>query len=276
MDFVFKRSYTGPVKAVVLDWAGTTVDYGCHAPAIVFMEAFKRQGIEITMAQAREPMGMHKRDHIATILAMEPVAQAWNERYGQPPTGADADRMYEEFVPLQIELLPQHADLIPGTLEACEALRASGVKIGTSSGYNNEMMAVLMKEAEKRGYVPDSMVCATMVPAGRPAPWMCLQNAMNLGAYPMEAVVKIGDTRQDIYAGLNAGAWTIGLAMTGNLMGLTKAEEEALDPVTLEAKRAKAYEALASVGAHYVVDGIGDVPTVVAEISARLACGERP
>ena len=34
MDFYFKRSYRGCLKAVILDWAGTTLDYGCYAPAV--------------------------------------------------------------------------------------------------------------------------------------------------------------------------------------------------------------------------------------------------
>jgi len=33
MEFVYRRSCRGPVKLVILDWAGTTMDYGCYAPA---------------------------------------------------------------------------------------------------------------------------------------------------------------------------------------------------------------------------------------------------
>lgn len=61
MEFFFHRSYRGPLKAVILDWAGTTMDFGCLAPAVVFMEIYKRFGVEITMAQAREQAhaGLH-------------------------------------------------------------------------------------------------------------------------------------------------------------------------------------------------------------------------
>ena len=37
--------------------AGTTLDYGCYAPAVVFTEVFKRRGVEILIEGAREPMG---------------------------------------------------------------------------------------------------------------------------------------------------------------------------------------------------------------------------
>ena len=67
MDFVFKRTYHGPLRAVILDWAGTTMDYGCFAPAVVFIEVFKRQGVEIAVAEAWEPMEEHKKVHIRAI-----------------------------------------------------------------------------------------------------------------------------------------------------------------------------------------------------------------
>ena len=81
---------TGQLQAVLFDWAGTTVDYGSRAPAQVFQEIFRRSGVEITVAEAREPMGRAKRDHIATVLAMPRVASAWQQAHGAPATDADA------------------------------------------------------------------------------------------------------------------------------------------------------------------------------------------
>src|SRR5207237_5656764 len=134
----------------------------------------------------------------------------------------------------------QYADLIPGTLETIADCRRRGLKIGSTTGYTGEMMTILQSEAKRRGYEPDSTVCATQVPAGRPYPYMCLQNAINLQTYPMEAIVKIGDTLPDIEEGLNAGMWTVGLAKTGNEMGLSESEIAALEPDGREAKPARA------------------------------------
>jgi phosphonoacetaldehyde hydrolase len=276
MDFVFQRSYRGPLKGVILDWAGTTMDFGCLAPAVVFMEVYKRFGVEITMEQAREPMGAHKRVHIAQIAQMDSVRKKWAEVHGAPPTEADVDKMFEAFIPAQLAVLADYADLIPGCLDACKAFRDRGLKIGSTTGYTEEMMDLLQAEATKRGYTPDSTVSATQVPAGRPEPWMCLVNAMKLRIYPMEAMVKIGDTLPDIYEGLNAGMWTIGLAITGNEIGVSEAELKTLDPIILENKRKRAYTRMAQAGAHYVVDGIADAPPLLDEIDARLARGERP
>ncbi|HTX38599.1 MAG TPA: phosphonoacetaldehyde hydrolase [Bryobacteraceae bacterium] len=276
MDFVFQRTYRGKLKAVLLDWAGTTMDYGCFAPAVVFMEVYKRKGVEISIEEARAPMGAHKRVHIRQISQDENVARRWKSAHGREPDESDVEEMFCDFVPLQVACLADYAGLIPGTLEAVTEMRRRGLKIGSTTGYTGEMMAVLQAEAARRGYVPDSTVCATQVPAGRPHPYMCLQNAINLETYPMEAMVKIGDTLPDIEEGLNAGMWTIGLAKTGNELGMTEEQVAAVDPALLQARLAKAYRRMQQTGAHYVADGIGDVPPLLDDINARLARGERP
>jgi len=276
MDYRYARTYTGPLQAAIFDWAGTTVDFGCCAPAIVFVEVFKREGVEITIGQAREPMGLYKRDHIAAITAMEPVARAWEAARGAPPAEPDIDRMFDAFIPLQIDILADYSEVIPGTLEAIAELRKNGLKIGSTTGYTAEMMAVVTVEAQKRGYEPDAMLCVSDVPAGRPAPWMAFHNCERLGVYPTEAVVKIGDTAPDILEGLNAGMWTIALTDTGNEMGLTLAEYNALDDAQKALRREKASQKLAQTGAHYIAQSIEAVPALIGAINARLARGERP
>lgn len=261
---------------VILDWAGTTMDYGCYAPAVVFVEVYRQRGVEITMEQARRPMGLHKRDHIRAVGRYDDVAALWQKVHGRSMTEQDVEDMFADFQPLQLQCLADYADLIPGTLETIAALRERGILIGSSTGYFTEAMDLLKEEAARRGYVPDSSVCATQVPAGRPHPWMVMQNMMNLGVYPPEAVVKVDDTKPGIGEGLNAGTWTIGLAKTGNEVGLNLEEIQALDPQVLAQKLATARDGLAKSGAHYVVDGIIDILPVIDDIEARLARGERP
>lgn len=92
----------------------------------------------------------------------------------------------------------------------------------------------------------------------------------------MESIVKIGDTLPDIWEGLNAGMWTIGLAKTGNEMGLTEQEIDELEPETRRRRLKRASDRLAQAGAHYVVDGISDLEPVLDEIQARLSRAEKP
>ena len=276
MEYNNGRSYRGLVRLVVLDWAGTTMDYGCYAPAVAFIEVFRRRGVEISMQQARLPMGLGKREHIIAISQQSEVASKWQQAYGRPVTGQDIEEMYAEFQPIQMQCLADYADLIPGTLEAVAALRAQGIRIGTTTGYFKEALELISNEAARRGYNPDSSVCAIQVRVGRPEPWMVLQNMVNLGIYPPQAVVKVDDTRPGIDEGLNAGTWTIGLAKTGNEVGLSLEEINAIAPGELEAMLVKARGELRGAGAHYVVDSIADVPRVVEDINRRLVSGEKP
>ena len=276
MNFTFRRTYTGQIKLAVFDWAGTTIDYGCCAPAAAFIEGFKRKGVAITMAQARAPMGLEKREHIKMITEMEPVAMAWEQEHGRSVTEADIDEMYHEFVPVLLDVLGDYAELIPGTLETMSALRQQGIKIGGGTGYFEEAMQICMAAAARQGYKPDFSICATKVPNGRPAPWMIYEIMKKLDVYPTEAVVKIGDTVPDIKEGLNAGTWTIGVAQAGNEVGLTQAEWETLADAEKGQLLEQAINQLSPAGAHFVVDTIADVPQVIVEINRRLKNGERP
>ena len=164
--------------------------------------------------------------------------------------------MFKDFVPLQLKCLSEYSALIPGTLGIIRTLRKRGYKIGSTTGYMTEMMKINLRDAAKQGYVPDSTVCASEVPAGRPFPYMCLQNVMNLGVSPVEACVKIDDTRPGIEEGLNGGMWTIGLAISGNEIGLSLKDWKKLPKADQERMRAGAYTRMYQSGAHYVVDAI--------------------
>jgi phosphonoacetaldehyde hydrolase len=252
------------------------MDYGCYAPAVVFVDVFERMGVPISIEEARVPMGAHKRVHIQSIGKIPEVAERWRAKHGRDFSEADVDAMFEDFVPRQMACLADYADLVPGALEAVAAFRKRGLKIGSTTGYLPDMMKLLLAEAKKRGYEPDSSVCAGDVPFGRPEPWMCLENAKNLRIFPVEALVKVGDTLPDIEEGLNAGMWTIGLAKTGNEMGLNEGEIAKLAPADYERRIKRAYERMNATGAHYVVDGIADVLPLLDRIDERLARGERP
>ena len=277
MSFVYRRIYKGPVKLVIFDWAGTTMDYGCYAPVVVFVEVFNRRGVEITMEQARRPMGLKKLDHIRAISQQDGVAALWKQVHGKACAEADVQEMFEkDFVPLQVACIADYSALIPGTVETVNELKGLGKIIGSTSGYFTEAMEINFREAKKQGYVPDVNSCASDVPAGRPEPWMVISNMQQARVFPPEAVVKIDDTKPGIAEGLNAGTWTIGLSKTGNEVGLNEQELAALSAEEVKRKVDRAADGLAKSGAHYVVESISDVPAVIAQIEQRLKMGDRP
>lgn len=276
MTYFYTRTYRGGVNAVVLDWAGTTMDFGCMAPAVVFVEVFKRKNVPISMAEARVPMGAHKRVHIQKISQLDSVGERWQEVHGKPPDDSDVDAMFADFVPLQLACLSNYSQLIPGTLDAVKEIRGMGAKIGSTTGYLKDMMEINMADAKRQGYEPDSTVCAQDVPAGRPYPFMCLQNVLNLQVSPMESCIKVDDTVPGIEEGLSAGMWTIGLAVSGNEVGLSLEDYEALAEDERERKRKYAFERMYQGGAHYVVDTIAEMMPCIEDIQKRISAGEKP
>jgi len=264
------------VEAVIFDWAGTVVDYGSRAPAGAFVEVFRRHGVEISIPEARGPMGSEKRAHVAELLANPAIAARFEKAHGHAPGEADIDAIYKDFIPLQIGVLKDFAELIPGTAETAAWLRGRGVKIAGNTGYNAEMSAVNEKLAAGQGYAPDVCVAASDVPRGRPAPDMALKCALDLGIGAVRRCVKVDDTIPGIREGLNAGMWTVGVTVSGNEVGLSRAEWAAL-PAAEQAKlRAAATKRLAEAGAHYVIDSVADLPAVIETIERRLAAGDRP
>ncbi|WP_428560239.1 MAG: phosphonoacetaldehyde hydrolase [Solidesulfovibrio sp. DCME] len=264
------------VKAVVLDWAGTVVDHGCLGPVAVFLEVFKRQGVAVTAAQARKPMGLMKKDHVRAMTRDPEVAAAWRAVHGRAPDENDVEAMYRLTEPLMVGCIAAHAEPIVGALEAVAAFRAMGLGIGSTTGYTRPMMDVMTREAAARGYVPDSMVCSSDVPAGRPSPFMCYRAALDLAVYPFWGMVKIGDTVADVAEGRNAGMWTIALTLRGNEMGLTQGELAALPAAEKAARLAVVEDRLRGAGADYLAPDLAACPAILAAIEARLARGERP
>jgi phosphonoacetaldehyde hydrolase len=266
-----KANYKGPLKAVIFDWAGTTVDFGCFAPTGVFIEVFKQKGIEITEREARGPMGMHKRDHIKVLTKMPRIASQWMKIHGKETSEQDINDMFNSFIPLQLSVIEEHSTIIPELPEAIEFIRSMNMKIGSTTGYNNEMMNILTAAASQQGYTADSVVCATDVSAGRPAPWMAFRNAEYLGIYPMQAIVKIGDTIADIEEGINAGMWSVGVVMSSNEMGMTQEEIRAMEEEELERRIQKVRGAFFNAGADYVIDDLSEIRELIDEINSQQA-----
>jgi phosphonoacetaldehyde hydrolase len=255
-----------PLQAVLFDWAGTTVDHGSRAPVQVFIEIFHRRRIAITTAEAREPMGRAKRDHIAAIAAMPRVAALWRDRHGAEPAPTDLDAMYREFLPLQTDTLARMgAEVLPGIPEAVAELRTRGLKIGSSTGYTRELMKVVAPLAARGGYSPDAVVCADDVPAGRPAPWMNFLAAQQLGVYPMAEVLVVDDTPVGIAAGLNAGAITVAVTRTGNALGLAEHELVELSADELQRRLETITKEFRDCGAHYILPSAADLPALIRE-----------
>lgn len=270
------KAKASAIEAVIFDWAGTILDFGSRAPAMAFVELFRRNNVAISVAEARGPMGTNKRDHIQRLFAVPAIARRWKAAHGKAPTARDVDRLYEEFLPLQLRVLAQHSALIPGAKSLFASLRRKGIKIGSTTGYARPMMAINLREAARQGLKVDAVATADDVPAGRPAPHMCLKNALDLGIGAVARCIKVDDTIPGIAEGLNAGMWTVGVSVTGNETGLSASEWARLSPAAKARTRKAATRRLKAAGAHYVIDGVADMAAVLRDVERRLKRGERP
>jgi phosphonoacetaldehyde hydrolase len=221
-------------------------------------------------------MGLRKKNHIRELLSLPAVKRRWRKLHGRPWTAEDLDAMYAEFIPLQADILPRFNRIIPGTLEAVGALRRDGVRVGVTTGYSRDMMAIVLSALAAQGFVPGAAVCADQVPAGRPAPWMIWRCMEALGVYTPGAVAAVGDTLADISAGRNAGVWSIGVAKTGNMLGLDAAETARLPGAELKVRLKSARQRMKAAGAHAVIDGLEDFGAVRAMIEGALDRGRKP
>ena len=166
--------------------------------------------------------------------------------------------------------------LIPGAADLFAALRADGVRVGSSTGYTRAMMTDILPAAAAQGYAPEVVICAGETAAGRPSPLMMWKALSDLRAWPAKACVKIDDSTVGVAEGVAAGTWSIGLSGSGNGVGLGFAAYTALEPAKRAEKVAKSADALYAAGADYVVETVADLAPILREIETRIRAGDRP
>ncbi len=277
-EYVYQRSYRGPVQALVLDWSGTLADAYVIAPAVVFVEVFEKQGVPISMAEARGPMGLRKDLHIKALTEDPAIRERWKEAKGKYPDQADVDAMFADFVPAQLDCLRKYTTLLPGVKDVILDLQKQGIKVGASTGFTRAMVDILHEDCQKQGLTLDATVAGDEVIHGaRPAPHMVYRNMDLLGISEIRSVVKCDDTASGVGEALNAGCWGVGLVRYSNYMNINSLEEEAsLSEAEIRERMAHTRRILEQSGAHYVIDSLVDLPAVIDDINARLARGEKP
>lgn len=255
------------IQLVVFDWAGTIIDFGSLAPLSAYRRVFAEQGVEVSADEIRPHMGLHKRDHLESVLRSPAVAERWAAVRGTPWATTDIDRMYQQFMPIQLEELQHHNQLIPGALECMNSLRARGVLTGGSTGYFRKAVETVTSAARDQGLELDCNIGADDAPVGRPAPWMIYRNMERLGVFPPSTVVKVGDTVADIREGINAGAWSVGVTTSGSEVGLAEIEWRKLSDPEQSALQHHARERLLAAGAHAVINSLVELPDLIRRLN---------
>ena len=263
------------IKSVILDFSGTTVDPYVIAPAITFVEVFKKHGISINMDQARAPMGLRKDIHIEKILKNPEISNKWIEVYNRPFNKNDIINIYNDFIPLQLECLPKYSNLIPGTENSLNKLKKKyDLSIGVTTGFSQEMCDIIINNTKKQDFIPDSYVGGDAVSNNmgfRPSPFMIYENMKLLGTWPPKSVIKVDDTVSGIEEGINAGCWTVGVYKYGNYVNLNSLDEaNIINKNVLKHKEDASKNKLIASGADFVIPDISYLDHVVEIINSKL------
>lgn len=265
------------IEGVILDWAGTTIDYGCFAPVQVFMDVFEEIGIPVTMEEVRAPMGQLKWDHIQALLQMPRIEAAFQAEFGRSYTETDINELHERFEPRLLAILPQYGKPNPYVIETIQQLRQQGLKIGATTGYTSTMLSIVAKAAKEYGYEPDHWVTPDLVmDRGRPYPYMIYENMKQLGLRHHAQVVKVGDTISDIQEANSAGVWAIGIVKGSSMLGLTEAEAQQLSPEEKSHIIAAVGKSYMEAGAQFVIEDMSQLPVIIEQINKRLMNEELP
>ncbi len=264
------------IKAVFFDWAGTMVDFGSRAPVIAMQAVFDAAGVPVTEAEVRAHMGKAKREHVLAMFEDPDVQHRWLTAKGKQPGPLDADHLMIGLEPAMTEAAAKASTLIPGALDVFQALTASSIKVGSSTGYTPTMMTEVARRAHAQGYEPATILCAGDTSEGRPAPFMLWQAMINLGVWPARACVAVDDAPVGIHAGREAGMWTVGLAGSGNELGLDAEAYSALSEAERRTKLAKAAEAFVVARADVVIATVADLPSALSIIADAMAQGLVP
>ncbi len=244
------------IGGVLFDWAGTTIDFGSLAPVAVVCEVFREFGIDVTEAEARQPMGKAKIDHLREVMAMPRIANLWQNQHGGIADEAAIQRVYARFLVMQKAILARHCDLIPGIVPLIRFLREREIRIGSTTGYTRELMEVVLPIAAQAGYTPDATVCSDEVVAGRPAPWSNFRAAELIGVFPMNRIVVVDDSIAGIQAGKNAGCYAVAVTTTGNPFGKSQEEFRQLDGAEVARLHHKAESEFYAAGADLVIPSV--------------------
>lgn len=252
------------IKAVIFDWAGTTVDYGCFAPVQTFIEVFNAYGLSPTMEETRKPMGMLKIDHIRTMLNMDRLSEEFIKKHNRKFNEDDVKTMHDRFSDMILKVLDKHSDVKPYVLETVEELRKIDIKIGSTTGYTDKMMKIVTDAAKSQGYEPDAWFSPDSTnKMGRPYPYMIFKNMEKLNIKSVDEVIKVGDTVSDILEGKNAGVISVGIIEGSSEMGLTMEEYNNLSKENKEKEIERVKKTYKNAGADYIINDIRGIINII-------------
>lgn len=220
---------TPDIRLVVLDMAGTTV-----ADGGLVEEAF---------AAAARHLGAEPADMLDYVRATmgESKISVFRHLFGEEAKAQDANKAFEAA----------YADLVdggrvaalPGARETIETLKSQGRTVVLTTGFARTTQDAILAALGWQDLADLTLCPADAGGRGRPYPDMVLTAFLRTAvADDVRQVAVVGDTSYDMLSGVRAGAGLVAGVLTG----------------------AHGADALRAAGAGQVLDGVGQLPGVLA------------
>ena len=195
----YSRVYQS-IKLLVFDMAGTTVDEG----GIVYKTLFKTMNdfnLEVSEKDIHKWHGSNKYevlDHYLMQKITSTDETIINSLKTQLHTSFNDNLKEHYFNSNKIKLID---DGIP---ELFNKIRSKGIKIALNTGYNKDIQKSIIEKLNMDAFI-DDYISSEEVKFGRPYPYMIHRLMERHNIMNAEYVAKVGDTRNDMLEGKNAG-----------------------------------------------------------------------
>lgn len=195
-----------PVKLVVFDMAGTTVEDSNNVHDAL-VQGFKENNYTITVADANRVMGIPKPVAIRTLL----------EENFDVKENADelVEQIHQAFKKAMLHFYENDPSVKAkvNAEETFRALRELGILVGIDTGFSRDIADTIFERLKwKENKVFDYSVTSDEVDNGRPYPDLIIKAMKDLNIASGEEVAKVGDTASDLHEGTSAGCkYVIGI-----------------------------------------------------------------
>lgn len=190
----------------LFDLDGVLVD-----TAVYHYKAWKalanRLGFDFTEAQNEHLKGVNRMRSLEMILDWGKVSKTEAEML-ELAAGKNA-----EYVEMISKMTAE--EVLPGTLQLLEQLKAAGIKIALGSASKNSGMIL---ERTNLVHYFDAIIDGNHVNASKPDPEVFLKGAEALGLEPANCIV-FEDAQAGVQAAINGGMKVIGVGQQNNLQG---------------------------------------------------------
>lgn len=190
----------------LFDLDGVLVD-----TAVYHYKAWKalanRLGFDFTEAQNEHLKGVNRMRSLEMILDWGKVSKTEAEML-ELAEGKNA-----EYVEMISKMTAE--EVLPGTLQLLEQLKAAGIKIALGSASKNSGMIL---ERTNLAHYFDAIIDGNHVNASKPDPEVFLKGAEALGLEPANCIV-FEDAQAGVQAAINGGMKVIGVGQQNNLQG---------------------------------------------------------